>query len=129
MLFNIAVLRYLLCYNCYCCIHFTDSIPNEENAQENDFQYKFLILFEKKVVYRCNSLLKALQLLIATYFTFNKTFPKVHGNILLFIQTYFLNIKTRQGNCRSRSDIFKNKVIALCNSLNKINIQDYEQMP
>lgn len=99
-------------------------VNEEGNLQENnDNRYNYVIIFEKQIINKCNSLRKAFQLFMATYFTFNRTYPKVHGNLLLVTETYFFNITSREETCRSRNQQFKNKVISFCNALQKLNVE------
>ena len=73
---------------------------------------------------KCDNFKNALQLLIATYFVFNRTYPKSNASTLQFIQLYMCNMDTTNAN-RCRLQTFKNKAITLYRKVSLININDY----
>ena len=63
--------------------------PGSDNSQ-------FFVSFEKVVICECQSLRDAFVDLIATYYVFNVTYPKVLSGILLFFQHIIFEIRDEQ---------------------------------
>ncbi|XP_033221643.1 uncharacterized protein LOC117175910 [Belonocnema kinseyi] len=109
-----------------------DNIENEEPSNVEDVlnedqkQNRFLLFLDGKVVLKCATFVNALQILIATYFVFNQTYPKTHACTLLFLQMYLLNISSPNTTCRAKSEVSKRKVFTLFKALQKINIADFD---
>ena len=59
-------------------------------------KYQFFIIAEKQVICESHSLSLALVDMIATYFTFNMSYPDTLYPLLLFIQHHVLDIKDDQ---------------------------------
>lgn len=59
-------------------------------------KFQFFILAEKQVISESNNICLAIVDMIATYFTFNMSYPDPLYSLLLFVQHYILDIKDDQ---------------------------------
>ena len=96
---------------------------NDENLQNEDTSVEMLcaeywLVIDKVPVEKADNLLQALQMLIASYFVFNRNYPSEVSCFLEFVQMKFLNLYTNIS--RSKSKATTDKVNTLIKKINTI---------
>ena len=96
---------------------------NDENFQNGDTSVEMLsteywLVIDKVPVEKADNLLQALQLLLASYFVFNKNYPSEVASFLEFAQMKFLNLYTNIS--RSKSKATTDKVNTLIRKINSV---------
>lgn len=84
---------------------------------------QYFILVDYNLIDIADDLIEALQLLMASYFMLNRTYPESCCFFLEFIQMYFFQIYPSKGT-RSRLKTKTNKVHTLINILNNMKMDN-----
>ena len=85
-----------------------EDIPEPENEDDQDIAHikrQYAVVVDNISYSKVNNLIDALQLLIATYFNFNRVYPKACACFLEFIQRRFLSIFPYEGNRSKNKEI------------------------
>ena len=105
-------------------------LQNQEEQQTfwqhvmNDNVKQYLLIIDKVVCDSATNALEGLQMLIASYFVFNRTYPKEGSCFLQFVQMRFLEIfSTEASKCKSKA--LTNKVQTLINKLNSLVVDEF----
>lgn len=95
------------------------SNDDDEEKEEVPFQRQYTVVVDETCYEFFNDAVDALQILITTYFNFNRVYPKSCACFLEFIQRRFLNIYPLEGS-RSKSQEIVSKVDRFIAKLQKI---------
>lgn len=81
------------------------------NIMRQDFVKEYIVFVDKKPAPDVSTnVLEALEVLISTYFVFNRLYPKKAVCFLLFLQVKFLRIL--EDNSKAGNKVSRNKVIS-----------------